>query len=122
MAKNFIIIEPDPVVCMDVEGMLIDKYPHCHVTAGATLADIGAAIYNCGPDSALFVKATLVLADSDLRRVLETAATRGCAIVVIGHADDLDFPASFVELPFTTDMMLAAVERQNSEDGRNASG
>ena len=46
MARNFIIIEPDPVVCMDIEGMLIATYPDCQIAAGSSLAEIGAAIYN----------------------------------------------------------------------------
>jgi len=107
--KNFIIIEPDPIVCMDVEGMLATAYPESRVIAGASLSDIGSAIYTCSPNTMLFVKGALVSDSDDLRRVLQTAAARGCRIVTIGEAEGLDVPVTHIELPFTTDMVIAAV-------------
>lgn len=109
VAKNFIIIEPDPVVCMDVEGMLIAEYPACHVACGSSLAEIGAALNNCGPDTTLFIRGSLISESADLEKVVQTAATRGSHIVIIGEAEDFDFPVTLVELPFTTDMVIAAV-------------
>ena len=111
MANNFIIIEPDPIVCMDVEGMLTDHFPDCRVVSGFSLSSVGAEIYNCGPDTALFVKSTLLVESDDLRRVAATAATRGSQIVVIGSVKDLSFPVTIVELPFTMDMVMAAIGR-----------
>ena len=110
MARNFIIIEPDPVVCMDIEGMLIATYPDCQIAAGSSLAEIGAAIYNCGPDSALIVRGTLISDSDDLKRVVQTAAARGAKIVVLGDFNDVGCPASYVELPFTSETVCAAVD------------
>lgn len=114
MMQSFIIIEPDPVVCMDIEGMLIDAFPVSHVSSGASLADIGAAINNCGPGTALFVRGSLVAEDDRLRAALHTAVVRKSRVVIIGQADDLDFPAIFVDLPFTTDMVIAAIAQDPS--------
>ena len=111
MARNFIIVEPDPIVCMDVEGMLVAQYPGAQVVAGASFKGIGAAIDNSGPDSTLFVKGALVTASDDLRRVLQAAATRGSRIVIIGESKAVNFPAIFLELPFTTDIVIAVVDR-----------
>lgn len=113
---KFIIIEPDPVVCMDVEGMLIAEYAGCHVTTGASLSQIGAAINNCGPDTTLFMRGSLVSQSDDLKRVVQTAATRGSQVVIIGEAAKFDFPVTFIELPFTTDMVIAAVA-QDAKSG-----
>lgn len=115
VTKNFIIIEPDPIVTMDVEGLLISQFPHAHITTGASLADIGSAIHNCGPASTMVVKGTLLADDGDLRRVARIAAIRKARIVVIGGPFDFDFPATFIELPFTSDMMLAAMTQGTPE-------
>ncbi|EBA11156.1 hypothetical protein [Roseobacter sp. CCS2] len=114
MSKTFIILEPDPVVAMDLEGALIQRFPSCHVTAGASLQEIGAAIHQCGPDTTMFVKNTLFIGDDDFKRVVQTAATRGSHIVTIGAVEDLDVPSTFVEMPFTTDMVIAAVDHVTS--------
>ena len=100
---------------MDVEGLLISQYPRAHVTTGASLADIGPAIHNCGPASTLVVKAALLTDDDDLRRVVRTAAIRKVRIVVIGGPFDFDFPATFIELPFTSEMVLAAMTQDTPE-------
>jgi len=110
MTRNFIIVEPDPIVSLDIEGMLIAQYPDAHIAFGASLTEIGAAIYNCTTDTTLVVKGSLILESDDLDRVVKTAATRGSKIVIIGDVTELDFPARFVALPFTTDMVLAAVD------------
>lgn len=115
MAENFIIIEPDPTVAMDVEGLLISQFPRAHITTGASLADIGPAIHNCGPASTMVVKGTLLADDGDLRRVARIAAVRKARIVVIGGPFDLDFPVTFIELPFTSDTMLAAMTRNTPD-------
>lgn len=109
VTKKFIIIEPDPIVAMDVEGLLTNQLPGAHVIAGGSLADIGAAAHDCGPDTTMVIKGTLIAHDDDLRFVVQTAAIRQARIVVIGGPFDFDFPATFIELPFTSDMVLAAM-------------
>ncbi len=114
MSKNFIIIESDPIVCMDLEGMLISRYADSHIASGASLQDIGAAIYNCGPDTTLFVRAGLLKESSDLTRVIQMAATRGSHIVIMGQCVDLPFPATCVDLPFTTDMVISVIDSRHT--------
>lgn len=113
--KNFIIIEPDPIVAMDVEGLLISQFPRALITTGASLADIGPVIHNCSPASTMVVKGTLLADDDDLRRVVQIAAVREARIVVIGGPFDFGFPSTFIELPFTSDMVLAAMTRGTPE-------
>ena len=120
MIKYCIIIEPDPVVRLDIEGMLLDAYPGCQVTMGATLLDVGAGISNCGPDSALFVRGTMMSECDGLERVVQTAAVRGCRTVIIGHAKHVDWPATFIDLPFTTETMMLAIAQGTGEGGTKA--
>ncbi|WP_133122586.1 hypothetical protein [Yoonia maricola] len=121
MTKNFIIIEPDPIVAMDVEGLLTSQFPQAQITTGASLADIGLATHSCGPECTMIVKGTLVADDDDLRRVVRVAAIRKAHIVVIGGPFDFDFPAAFIELPFTSDMVLAAMAQGTPEPDPGAS-
>lgn len=118
--KTFIIIEPDPVVCMDVEGMLIAEYPKSQLSVGASLADVAPMTYSCGANCTLFVRGSLISESDDLGRAVRIAATRGCRIVIIGLEEDFDFPATFIDLPFTTDMVMAAVGQAASERPINA--
>ena len=115
LARSFIIIEPDPIVCLDMEGMLTTRYPQSDVIAGASLSDIGHAIHTCGPDSTLFIKSALFSEDEALLRVTRSAVTRGGQVVIIGHSVEVDFAATFVELPFTTGMIMAALDRDTPD-------
>jgi hypothetical protein len=64
----------------------------------------------------------MVSESDDLRRVLQAVATRGCHIVIIGDAKDVDFPVTVIELPFTTDMVIAAVVQDTCESSIKAAG
>ena len=119
MSKNFVIIEPDAIVAMDVEGLLISQFPRARISTGVSLADIGPAIHNCGPDCTVVVKGTLLAEDGDLWRVARRAAVRNARIVVIGEPFECDFPATFVRLPFTSDMVLAAMAQGTPEPDRD---
>ena len=110
MPNNFIILEPDTIVCMDLEGMLAARYPGGCVVQGSSLSELGPAIHNCGPDTVLVIRGTLLFSSDDVRRVVRTVATRGSHIVIIGQEETVEFPATFVDLPFTTEMMFAAVD------------
>ncbi|MEL7211344.1 MAG: hypothetical protein AAGK92_01705 [Pseudomonadota bacterium] len=117
MSKSFVILEPDPIVCMDLEGMLIGRFPGSPLMQGAALSDLGTAIYNCGPDTTFFVRSNLMDEDKDVSGVIETVATRGSHIVIIGPDRQTAFPATFIDLPFTTDMIVAAVDPSACPDG-----
>ena len=111
MAQSFIIVEPDPIVCMDMQGILLTRYPQSDIIVGASLSDLGPAIHICGAETTLFIKSTLFADDDELQHATRTAAARGGQVVMIGHTGGVDFAAVFVELPFTTEMVLAALDR-----------
>lgn len=109
VTESFIIIEPDPIVVMDIEGLLTAQFPRARIVAGASLADIGPAVDGCGPETTFVVKGSIVADDDDLRRVVAGAAVRKARIVVIGGPFEFDFAATFIEMPFSSDMMLAVM-------------
>lgn len=120
VTENFIIIEPDPIVVMDIEGLLTAQFPRARIVAGASLADIGPAIHSCGPETTFVVKGSIVADDDDLRRVVREAAVRTARIVVIGGPFEFDFAATFIELPFSSDMMLAVMTQDTPESDAGA--
>ncbi|WP_420862973.1 hypothetical protein [Algirhabdus cladophorae] len=119
VARNFIIIEPDPIVAMDVEGILKDHFPAAHVSSGKSLSDVRHVVHVCGAGSTLFVRATLLLEDDHVKRVMRDAVAKQAQIVIIGTHFDVGFPAFFIDMPFTTEMLLDAVAHNGSvsQDG-----
>ncbi len=117
VARNFIVVEPDPIVRMDIEGMLLAEYPASQLATGDSLSEVGAALNSCGVETTLIVRGSLISENEDLLRVLRAAATRGSHLVVIGDMEDFDLPATFLELPFTTEMVVAAVAPGANQDG-----
>lgn len=111
MSKVFIVIEPDPVVCMDVEGLLGSRYPDALVWASASL-QANARQGTGGPDTTFFVKGSLVKGDTKLADTLRNAVALGSKVVTIGIADGLNTSVTTLDMPFTTDMVIAAVEIQ----------
>ena len=119
MSKDFIIIEPDPIVRIDLEGTLMHDFPLSSINIGETLGDVQDALGAAARDAVLFVKGGMLLTDVDLLEAVKTLAARGCHIVSIGKVEMLDFVSTCVELPFTTEMVLEAV-RPNTDDSRDA--
>ncbi|MEY1556369.1 hypothetical protein AB3Y40_12120 [Yoonia sp. R2331] len=110
MPNQFILIEPDPVVALDLNGLLSSRYPDAVKVSGGTFADVAKAFQMCGPRTTVFARATLVASDNDLHDAVMAAATRGSHIVLIGAEQKTSFPAVFVDLPFTNDMLVAAID------------
>lgn len=109
MTRNFIIIEPDAIVAMDLESLLAEHYPAASIVIGASLADVGSTIYKCGPDCTLLVRGLRISKDNDLRRIVQEAANRGTRVITIGEQADVGVDAKVIEVPFTTEMVLEAV-------------
>ena len=117
MASHFFIIEDDPIVRIDLEGMIAVQYPSARVDSVASWTELGPALLNSGPESAVFVRGTLISRDERLEKMIRVATTRQTRIVIIGARDQTNIPAFFVEPPFTSDMMLAALAGHVQEDG-----
>ena len=110
MTKLFILIEPDPIVALDLDGLLSSRYPDAAKAAGSEFSDVAEAFQMCGPLTTIFARATLVTSDPDLHDAVVNAATRGSHVVLIGAEQETAFPAVFVDLPFTNDMLVTAIE------------
>ena len=111
MQRNFIVIEPDQVIAMDLEGILQSRYASARVALAISLQEVGNVIGVTGIGTTIFVSETLTSDSTEVRQVLATAATRGSHIVVIGQPHSIEFPATFIDMPFTSDMVIEVVEK-----------
>ena len=122
MFRNFIILDPDPIVRMDISGLLSAHFPGASVIEHSAFDEMGQAIHNVGPQTIFFIKESLISAGSALETALKSAVVRGSRIVVIGARRAMGFPADFLELPFDSDMVIAALtgaDRGPGKPGRN---
>ena len=112
---KFVILEPDPIVMMDLQGLLQERFAGAHLVAGATWTDVAAAIRSSDEASAIIVRGSLIAADPDLQAELHARAVRRTRIMVIGPATDFGFPAVFVDLPFSTEILIEALRSGSGE-------
>lgn len=108
MLKRFILIEPDPIVCIDLEGALRDKYPDSQIDKADDPKCAKRLIDVSTSGTTIFIKGSLIGQHSDLARSIGDAAASGFSIVTIGKVEKLATPARFIDLPFTTDMIIEA--------------
>lgn len=112
MPRRFILIEPDPVVCIDLKGALEDAYPDCRIDIGEDLQATRSLLDDIASDTTIIVKGSLLAKFEDLATSIEKAADTGCRIVAIGAAAGISAPAHTLEVPFTTEQLLQAVSSE----------
>ena len=108
MDLSFVIVEPDPVVRMDLVGTLEHSFPTGTVTAVEATGEIGQMFETPTSSASLFVNGALMpeLAPDITRSVIEA----GGRIVSIGRSASDAIPATLLEVPFTMSMILDALE------------
>ena len=109
MFHNFIILEPDPIVRMDISGLLASEYPAASVFQGAAFEELGGSAEDVGPQTTYFIKDSLISAGSALESALKSAVVHGSRVIVMGARRAVGFPAEFLELPFDSEMVIATL-------------
>lgn len=109
MPHRIIIVEPDPIICIDLEGTLKDTFPDHEVVVASEPATATALLQGAEADTTVFVKASWLIKHDGLDEIVRQAAAVGSRIVTLGQVDGL--PPSFrgVEVPFTTEMVVQAM-------------
>jgi DNA-binding NarL/FixJ family response regulator len=107
MSKTFIVIEPDPVVGLDLVEMLRSAHPKCDVVVLGTLLDALGRLQATGAGAFVLINSAAA-ADRSLA-MLRDVVVRGGRVVFIGRQPDIDFPATVVETPFTSAMIMNAL-------------
>lgn len=111
MPKKFILIESDPIVAIDLEGTLRAHFSGCAISIGTHLSDVSADLAQAGHGTVVFVKAGLFSADASLAETLRARMSAGARIVIIGAAQPEHLSMRSVDTPFTTEMILSAIEQ-----------
>lgn len=104
--RSFIIVEPDPIVSMDVQGILRSAFPRAMITTFRSAAMCSAELHAANAGITILFDAGLLT--NSMIPTLCAAVQRGAQVVVIGGNVELDFQTAFVDSPFTSQMILDA--------------
>lgn len=105
MGQKFAIIEPDPVVRMDLFGIVRDVCPDADVVTTATIDDLPDGVIRDVLCDCLIVNSRH-FAGHAVQQLSDMAA-QGCRIIVYGEPVDVPYPTVHIPMPFTTDMIAA---------------
>lgn len=109
MPRNFIIIDPDPIVSMDLEEMLLSQFPAAQVVTFGAMDAIATALNVTTPDTTLFVRGAWFVQNDEVARMVRNAASYGSSVVIIGESGGVDIPGQVIDLPFTNEMILQKI-------------
>ncbi|WP_187428537.1 hypothetical protein ROLI_044690 [Roseobacter fucihabitans] len=107
MNQSFVVVEPNPVVLMDLVGTLQHSFPAGSVASLASGSEIGHLLDQVALTTCFFVNGALIseLAPDVVRTIIDA----GGRIVSIGRSASDVVPATVLEIPFTTTMILEAL-------------
>lgn len=105
MQHLFIVIEPDPIVSMDLMGALQAGYPGSTVQVVGSIAEVRA---HSDLRSLRLLINSAVLSGAE-PQLLNDILKRGGQIISIGGAPATGQVAATLEMPFTSEMILDAV-------------
>ena len=103
MPRNFIIIDPDPIVSMDLEEMLLLQFPDGGTVTFSADDGFANALDVIMPDTTVFVRGALFVENETVARTVRAAAASGSAVVILGESRGVDIAGQVVDLPFTNE-------------------
>ena len=109
MFRNFVIVEPDPVVRLDLRSMLTIEYAGCTIVQPPLVEDAVLALENSDHGTTVIVRGSQLAKERELARAAVTAMDRGCRLVAVGAVKGFDDRAIWVDTPFSTDTMCVAL-------------
>lgn len=103
--RSFVVIEPDPVIAMDLAGILAHGFPENALTVFRDA--LAAEKHLLAMTSAVCVLINSRVASAGLLLALRNCVAQQGEVVFIGSMGDLDFPATAIQMPFTSKMILS---------------
>ena len=110
--RNFIIVEPDPLIGLDLTGILQSEFPDAELTLFHSQEEAGAYIF-AAPQPLCVLLNTNAASEAMLTLLRDHVAPRG-DVLFIGSERDVGFPASFVQTPFTSRMILSSLVKRTA--------
>lgn len=105
--RSFIIVEPDPIVSLDLTGILNFGFPASTVVRAQDVAEAEHLITGAMPSVCVLVNADV--ASGAMLDLLRACVMRGGEVLFIGEARDVGFAACFVRMPFTSGMIITTL-------------
>ena len=105
--RTYIIIEPDPIVGLDLNGILSSAFPDAALKLFRDIAEAEAHIATAMSSACILLNSKV--ASCGILELLNDCVGRGVNVLFIGETRDVGFPASFVQKPFTSDMILTTL-------------
>ncbi|WP_299286075.1 hypothetical protein [uncultured Tateyamaria sp.] len=117
MIQSIIVIEPDPLVRMDLMGALQDGHVDAILSECATVSDATPLVLQAKGPVTVFVNSSLMpqLEPATQHAIIQS---RG-KIICVGDARPTVVPITILEKPFTTPMIMDALS--NGAHGRPVS-
>ena len=106
--RTFFVVEPDPVVSLDLVGTLQSAFPLAHVTSAAMIEEALRGLGSELPDRTSILMSASLATESTIGALRELIA-KGAEIIMVGEGQSFGLPVSIVETPFTTDMILSVL-------------
>ena len=107
MLRQFIILEAEPVVRIDLDEMLSSAFPEAAVHAADTIVAGVAMIAETGSGSVIFVRSALAQSISELSSGLAQATERGALVYLLGDPISVSFNGRFIDLPFSQEGLVS---------------
>jgi 2-keto-3-deoxy-L-rhamnonate aldolase RhmA len=107
VGRTFIVIEPDPIVSMDLAGTLKSAFPESRVNLFQLLTEAKKQISTSPKTACILVSSSLV--SSSMTEMLRDWVALGARLVFVGDINDVDVPSDVVQKPFTTQMILSVL-------------
>lgn len=106
--RTFIIIEPDPIIGLDLNGILSSAFPGAALKLFRDIAEAEKHIASAMSSACILLNSKV--ASCNILPLLSECVARGADVLFIGEANDVGFPANFVQMPFTSDMILTTLK------------
>ncbi len=113
MPRSFIVIEANPITNMDLVSLIQGSFPRSSITTTQAVRD--AAPRAAAGQNKLTVLINSSLMTDTARDLLQSMVVQGTKVILLGKDVMTDFPKKVVETPFTSNMILAALNVDSAD-------
>ena len=113
MDRVFIVVDPDPLVNLDLVGIIKNAFPKSRVVNTQMVSEAMPILLEGKQRSILVIRSAAL--GKRLAEALKNFVARQGAVILIGNDMTTDFPKEVVDMPFTDDMILNAISSAASD-------
>lgn len=106
--RAFFIVEPNPIISMDLVGVIRSGFPESIVNVAQIVSDAITQISGLAPKEKSVLLSGRLVSNQSIRMVSDAIGPEG-RLVVVGETPVSGINGPIVPLPFTTRMILTAL-------------